>query len=163
MQTTTPLRIATGIATLALLAGCHHKDHADRRAIAGTIKGHITSVTAAFNAHDAEKSVAFDSAEWIGMSHGAANKVGAAADLAAAKQQLADPAAKLVIGDPAIDVAKKGDMAVSRTTYAYTFTDPKTKKPATEHGNWVQQWKVQADGGWKAVLEVISDTPAPKT
>ncbi len=51
------------------------------------------------------------------------------------------------------------DMAVYRATYNFTSTDPKTKAPATETGNWVIGYKT-VDGGWKMAWSVVSDTPA---
>ena len=47
--------------------------------------------------------------------------------------------------------------------YAYDFTDPKTKKPTTEHGNWLLVFKKQSDGAMKEAYGVVSDTPAPKS
>jgi hypothetical protein len=51
-----------------------------------------------------------------------------------------------------------------RANYAFRFTDPKTNKPTTEHGNRVMGYKVQPDGSWKLAWGVVSDTgeaPSP--
>jgi len=64
------------------------------------------------------------------------------------------------VSDETVDVAAAGDMAVYRATYVYTSTDPKTKKPVTETGNWLVGYKPQPDGTWKIVWDVISDAPA---
>ena len=53
--------------------------------------------------------------------------------------------------------------AMSTLDSSKYFTDPKTKAPTTEHGNWVMGWKAQADGGWKLAWSVASDVPAPKS
>jgi ketosteroid isomerase-like protein len=134
----------------------------DTAKIAESIKGETTKAVAAMNARDAEKAVAIDADDYVGMLHGTANVVGRAADLVATKAQVADPAMKFEMGETTIDVAKGGDMAVERVAYTYTYTDPKTKAPAVEHGNWVLGWKLQADGSWKMAWSVASDTPAPK-
>jgi hypothetical protein len=42
-----------------------------------------------------------------------------------------------------------------------TFTDPKTKKDATETGNYIAVYKPQTDGSWKLAWSVGADTPAP--
>ena len=117
-------------------------------------------MVADFNAKDAAKAVAHDAADYVGMFHGAPNLVGPAADLELTQQQLADPAVKLAVSDEVVDMAASGDLAVVRATYAYTFTDPKTKAPTTENGNWVLGYKTQADGAWKISWAVVSDTPA---
>ena len=92
------------------------------------------------------------------MFHGAPNTVGPEADLAITKMQIADPNMKLTVADASVDVPASGEMAVYRATYAYTFSDPKTKKPTTENGNWLLGYKAEADGSWKLAWGVVSDT-----
>lgn len=168
MNNLTGWKLACGIAAMGLLSACQPKaatsgaGAVDTAKAAADIKALTASTIAAFNAHDAAKATAVDMDDYVGMMHGTPNVVGKAADLAVTKQQVADPAAKVEISDNTVDVAKSGDMAVQRMTYAYTFTDPKSKAVATEHGNWLLGWKSQADGGWKLAWGVISDTPAPK-
>lgn len=168
MNHRTGWKLACSVAALGLLAACQPKaatggaGAVDTTKAAEEIKALTASTIAAFNAHDAEKTTAIDMDDYVGMMHGAPNVIGKAADLAVTKQQVADPAAKVEISDNTVDVAKAGDMAVQRMTYAYTYTDPKTKAVTTEHGNWLLGWKPQAGGGWKLAWGVISDTPAPK-
>ena len=95
-----------------------------------------------------------------GPSHDTANVIGQEADRAITKEQVADPGMKFSVGDEAIEVAASGDLAVWRATYSYTFTDPKTKQPKTEVGNWVVMWKRGSDGAMKETWSVVSDTPA---
>ena len=95
------------------------------------------------------------------MFHGQPNVIGPAGDREITKLQVADPAANLVVTTDAVDVSAAGDMAVARTTYDYTFTDPATKATRTEHGNWVLGYRKQADGAYKVAWAVVSDTPAP--
>lgn len=134
----------------------------DTAKIADAIKADVTQLVAHFNAHDAEKAVSHDAPDYVGMFHGMPNVVGPAADLALTKLQVADAASNIVVSDETVDVASAGDMAVYRATYAYTMTDPATKKPITENGNWLLGYKPQADGSWKISWGVVSDTgPAP--
>ncbi len=135
---------------------------ADTAKIADTIKADVAQLVEHFNARDAEKAVSHDAPDYVGMFHGTPNVVGPEQDLALTKVQMADPASKLAVSDETVDVASAGDMAVYRATYAYTMTDPATKKPATENGNWLLGYKTQADGSWKIAWGVVSDTgPAP--
>lgn len=149
----------------ASLAGCAKpeaaKPEVDTAKIADTVKADVNQLVADFNAKDAEKSVSHDAPDYVGMMHGTANVKGPAEDLALTKQQIADPAAKVTVSDEIVDVAKAGDLAIYRATYGYTFTDPKTKKPTTEVGNWVLGFRPQPDGSMKIAWGVISDTAAP--
>jgi uncharacterized protein (TIGR02246 family) len=61
-----------------------------------------------------------------------------------------------------IEVAKSGDLGYTQGTYTMTTTDPKTKKPVTHKGKFVEVYKKQADGTWKVVADMSSsDLPLP--
>ncbi len=145
---------------LALLAGCNTAPAADSVKVGDEVKANMTEMVAAFSARDADKAVSWDAPDFVGMFHGAPNVIGKEGDLALTKQQVADPAMKFSVSDEKIDVAASGDMAVWRATYSYTYTDPVTKTPKTEIGNWVVGWKRQADGTMKEAWGIVSDTPA---
>ena len=152
-----------GLAASVSLAGCNApapaKPAVDTAKIADAVKADADALVTDFNARDAAKAVAHDAPGMVAMFHGAPNVVGVDADLANTKVQMADAALKLAVSNETVDVASSGDMAVYRSTYAYTFTDPKTKKPTTETGNWVIGYKQQAGGAWKITWNVVSDTP----
>ena len=161
MTKSTLARTLSGMTALCLIAACTQAPQAgDRAKVSAEVKAAMANVISSFNAHDAEKSVSFDAPDYVGMFHGADNVVGPAQDLALTKMQLGDAAAKVTVSDDKVDVAAAGDMAVWTATYAYDFTDPKTKKPTTEHGNWLLVFKRQADGALKEAYGVVSDTPA---
>jgi len=61
-----------------------------------------------------------------------------------------------------VEVSKSGDLAYSQGAYAYTSTDPKTKKTVIEHGNYVEVYKKQADGSWKVAADIATQEIAPK-
>jgi hypothetical protein len=157
------IKLATDLAAALALAGCGSTGSktADPAKTAGLVKDAASALVVAFNAHDAKKAVSFDAGEYIGMMHGTNNVIGPGQDLGLTTKQLEDPAAKLAMSDLAVDVANSGEMAVSTATYAYTFTDPVTKAPTTEKGNWVIGWKLQPDGNVKATWSVVSDTAKP--
>jgi ketosteroid isomerase-like protein len=160
---------ALAVLAAASLFACNkpavEKPDADTSKIADAVKADADQLVADFNAHDAVKSASHDAPGMVGMFHGTPNTVGADADLANTKQLFADsPATKFTVADESVDVAASGDMAVYRSTYAYSYNDPKTKKPITESGNWLTGYRKQPDGSWKMVWEVLSDTPpAPAT
>jgi ketosteroid isomerase-like protein len=156
------LRAFSTVAAIALLGACSAKvaapSEADNAKIADAVKADATQLVADFNARDAEKAVSHDAPDYVGMFHGMPNVVGPEADLALTKQQLADPAAKVAVSDEDVSVAAAGDRALWRATYAYTFTDPKTKEVTTENGNWLLGYRKQGDGSWKIAWGVVSDT-----
>ncbi len=147
------------LGAVLLLASCAKGPDATK--IADEISTAMAGTVAAINARDAEKAVAIDSDNFVGIFHDMENVRGKAADLALTKQQLGDPALKFEVANPEIDVSASGDMAVWRAAYTYNFTDPKTKSLATERGNWIAVFRRQPDGTMKATLTVMSDTPSP--
>ena len=78
------------------------------------------------------------------------------------KEEFSDPDSHLEFQPAKIEVAKSEDMAYSEGTYAYTSTDPKTKKAVIEHGNYVEVYKKQADGSWKAAADIATQEIPPK-
>lgn len=154
------VRLTAVLAAVLALSGCGAAGSktADPAKTAGLVKDAASTLVTAFNAHDAAKAVSFDAGSYIGMMHGTNNVIGPGQDLGLTTKQLSDPAAKLAMSNFAVDVAQSGEMAVSTATYAYTFTDPATKAPTTEKGNWLIGWKLQDDGSVKATWSVVSDT-----
>ncbi len=160
------LTIARAAAALALLplAGCHllghHKPGADTAKIADAVKADVHKLLAEYNAHDADKAASHDSPGYVSMFHGTTNGVGPEADAAEMKRQMADPAVKFEASNETVDVARSGDLAVYRATYAFTYTDPKTHSPTTERGNWIAAYHPQADGTLKLIWSIGADTPS---
>lgn len=159
--------LAACAAVALTLAACSKpaepaKPAVDLAKIAADVKADMAEVVVAVNARDAEKAVAHDAPNFVGMFHGGPNTNGVAEELAMTKQQLNDPNVKLAVSDAVVDVAASGDMAVWRGAYAFTFTDPKTKAATVENGNWVTVYRVQPDGAWKQTLAVVSDTGPAK-
>ena len=72
----------------------------------------------------------------------------------------ADAALKVDFASDRIIVAASGDLASSRGHYTMTFTDPVTKQPKTENGNYLTVYRKAADGSWKAVEDFTTPGPA---
>lgn len=62
-----------------------------------------------------------------------------------------DPALKVDFASDRIIIAASGELASSRGHYTMTYTDPATKQPKTETGNYLTVYRKAADGSWKAV------------
>jgi len=59
------------------------------------------------------------------------------------------------------EVARSGDLAYLTGTYEMTENDA-SGKPVNDRGKYVEVWKKQADGKWKAVADMFnSDLPLP--
>jgi ketosteroid isomerase-like protein len=75
---------------------------------------------------------------------------------------MADPNFGLSFQGTRADASRGGDLVYTVGTYSLTMSDPKNKKPVTDHGKYMTVYKRQADGTWKAVADSInSDLPAP--
>ena len=72
-----------------------------------------------------------------------------------------DPNFKLTFASDDVRVAAAGDMASSRGHYTITTTDKATSKAVTGSGTYLTVYKKQADGGFKAVEDMI--IPGPST
>jgi uncharacterized protein (TIGR02246 family) len=60
-----------------------------------------------------------------------------------------------------VEVSKASDLAYATGTYMSKMADPKTKKLMAEEGKWATVFKKQADGSWKAVVDMFNaDGPA---
>jgi ketosteroid isomerase-like protein len=132
----------------------------DKDKIAAAVKADWDNVEAGANSGDATKAVSSDAPDIVNMFHGEPNLVGIDADLKNT-QAMIGTGAKISYSAESVDVADAGDMAIYRATYDMTYSDPKTKKSITDHGNAVAGYKKQADGSWKIAWTIFADEPAP--
>lgn len=111
-------------------------------------------------AKDAEKFASFYAEDATLMLGNAPDVKGATAIREAVGGMMQDAKFALSFEPTAVQVARSGDIAYELGTYSLTTTNPKTKKPATEKGNYVVVWKKQADGKWKAIVDAPVSDPA---
>ena len=130
----------------------------DRAEVADTVRTVVTELVAAINAHDVEKVVQPRRAGHRRHVSRHAERGRTEEDKKTTAQLLADPAAHLRVTNETVDVAEAGDLAIYRATYAFTMTDPRTKKPVVEPGNWVVALKPGSGGTWQVIWDVVSDT-----
>ena len=76
-------------------------------------------------------------------------------------EMASDKALQVDFASDRIIVAASGDLASSRGHYTFIYTDPATKKPKTEKGNYLTVYRKAADGSWKAVEDFT--TPGEPT
>jgi uncharacterized protein (TIGR02246 family) len=115
-----------------------------------------------FATKDPEKVLAHYADDGVSMIPLITLMTGKDAIRAGLKEEFSDPNSHLDFQPAKIEVAKSEDMAYSEGTYAYTSTDPKTKKAVIEHGNYVEVYKKQADGSWKVAADIATQESPPK-
>ena len=71
-----------------------------------------------------------------------------------------DPALKVDFASDRVIVAQSGELASSRGHYTMTYTDPATKQPKTEGGNYLTVYRKGSDGKWQAVEDFTTPGPA---
>lgn len=156
-----PVLALSSLVVLSSLSACGPQAPAPSAAAKATadVKAAVAQRVDGYNTRNVTEAVGINAPDHVGMGHGFANVVGPDAELASVKAQLADPAMVLAFTDPVIEASASGDLAVYRATYHVTYTDPNTRRPATEIGNWVAVFKRQPDGTMKLSSEVMSDLP----
>jgi uncharacterized protein (TIGR02246 family) len=77
------------------------------------------------------------------------------------QQLFSDPNIAMDFSTSKVEVSKGGDLAYTQGVYHLTTSDPKTKRPVSETGKYITVYKKQADGGWKAIEDMLNaDAPA---
>ena len=162
MKTATLLLITAALGVAACKPAADKAAKVDVAADEAAIRAKETAWMAAYNRHDG-KGLA---AQYEDDAALAANGVKLMADSVGRGLFLdgmaSDPALNVDFASDRIIVAASGDLASSRGHYTFTYTDPATKKPKTENGNYLTVYRKAADGSWKAV-EDFTTPGAPVT
>lgn len=164
----TLLRSIGSLAVMAILGACAQQQPAPqpveppdtRAADESAIRAAVKEWASAAAAKDADKFASFYAEDATLMLANAPDVKGKAAIREAAGGMMKDANFALSFEATAVQVARAGDLAYELGTYSMTTTNPKTKKPATEKGNYVVVWKKQADGTWKAAIDAPISDPA---
>ena len=148
-------------AAIALTLAACGAPAVDPAAVEAEVKAAIRTQVDAYAARNLDRMMSVMAPNYIWINHGQPNMTGEARVRAAISAQFADPALALSVAEEAVDVSSAGDMAVYRAIYRYTYTDPATRRPTTETGNWVAVFQRQGDGTMKLTRDVIVNLPAP--
>jgi ketosteroid isomerase-like protein len=158
------VRAAIGAACLGLVllaAGCGKEEPKDTRAADdAAIRNTDAQWAKAAASKDVDATIAFYSDD--------ASLLPPNAPLASDKQSIRADWASLLGPDTSlswqatkVDVAKSGDLGYVIGTYQMESKDAQGKEQA-DRGKFVEVWKKQADGSWKAVADIFnSDLPLP--
>jgi uncharacterized protein (TIGR02246 family) len=114
-------------------------------------------------AKDLEKALSFYADDAAMLDQNEPIAVGKAAIRESWTKMLAMPDLALNWAVDKVEVAKSGDMAYDYGSYTMSYKDPSGKKKVDDRGKYATVWKKQADGSWKAVLDMSNtDRPAPQ-
>jgi ketosteroid isomerase-like protein len=151
--------MATGLLLLPLQASAApSQSHA---AIASAIKADVAEIVAGINTKDIAKATRFDAPDLISMESGREPSVGAKADHDGLSMTFKyAPSWHLTLIDDSVDVAKAGDMATYRGTYAEDSL--RDGVPYTHKGNYVAGFRRDPDGMWRVHWSVIAWQSASK-
>lgn len=112
-----------------------------------------------FVSKDVDKLAAHYADDAVLMIPGMPAVTGKEAIHTALKQMETDPAMLLAFHASKMDVSKSGDLAYTRGTYTLKMTDPESKQVVSEQGSYVTTYRKQADGTWKAVVDISTSEP----
>jgi len=149
------------IVLLLLSTACTQPPPPDTRAAdESALREADTQWSKSATARDIEGIVAFYTDDAALMPPNAPITTGKEA-IRASWAQLLSPGFSLTWQPNKVEVAGSGDLGYSMGIYQLTMKDPKGKDVA-DRGKYVEIWKKQADGKWKAVSDMFnSDLPAP--
>ena len=119
------------------------------------IRSAVAEIVEGINSKDIAKATKYDAPDLVSMESGRTPSVGAKADhdgLAMTFKYA--PSWHLTKIDETVDVAKSGDMAVYRGTYAEDSIHDGV--PFTHTGNYIAGFKHDADGAWRVHWSAIA-------
>lgn len=131
-------------------------------AIASKIKADVAEIIAGINSKDIDKATKFDAPDLISMESMREPSVGAKADRDGLSMTFKyAPSWHLTLVDEAVDVAKAGDMAIYRGTYAEDSM--RDGVPFTHKGNYLAGFRRDPDDMWRIHWSIIAwQSPSKK-
>jgi uncharacterized protein (TIGR02246 family) len=154
------LRILAALGLTVVVGACAPATAPDTRAQdEAAIRAAETAWSAAAQAKDLEKAISYYAPDGSTLAPNEPRATGTAEIRKAWDSMLSAPGMNLSWTTGSVDVARSGDMAYSTGAYTMSLTGP-DGKPMSDRGKYATIWKKQADGNWKAVVDVFnSDLP----
>lgn len=156
------LILAGCLALLLFTAACQTQAPPDTRAAdESALRDLDAQWSKAAAAKDAEKTVSYYAENAVLMPPNAPIATEKEAIRTEWKNLLASPGYTVGWKATRVEVARSGDLAYLSGTYESTMNDA-SGKPVNDRGKYLEVWKKQADGTWKAVADIFnSDLPLP--
>jgi len=147
------------VALLLVVSGCHQQALDHRAADESAIRALDAQWSKTAGAHDLDGIVSYYSDDAVLLPPNAPAATGRQA-IRASWADLAAPGVSIAWQASKVEVARSGDLAYSVGTYTLAMKDPQGK-PIADKGKFMEVWKRQPDGNWKAVADTYnSDLPA---
>lgn len=146
---------------VAILAGCGDSaPKVDKAAIEKSVRAVEAAMGKAADARDAGAFAANYTADAIMMVPSQPAMKTRDAIKNGLGELFKDPALKLDASSDRIEISENGDMAASRGIFTMTLTGP-NKEVIHDHGSYVTVFRKQADGSWRAVMDINNSEVAP--
>jgi uncharacterized protein (TIGR02246 family) len=140
------------------LLGCAQKAQSAQPAV--NVAEVESAIRATDKTRDAEKAASFWSDDASIFPPNAAPVIGKQAIRSYVAGAFASPAFSIDWKTDKVVVAASGEMAYSTGTDVFTFKTPDNQLHS-EHTNGVVVWKKQADGSWKAAIDIWNADATP--
>jgi ketosteroid isomerase-like protein len=152
--------LVTALSCTMARASTHQRP--SKSAIASQIKADVAEIIAGINTKDIDKATKFDAPDLVSMESMREPSFGAKADRDGLSMTFKySPSWHLTLIDESIDVAKAGDMAIYRGTYAEDSM--RDGVPYTHKGNYVAAFRSDPDGMWRVHWSIIAwQSPSKK-
>jgi len=146
-------------ALFVAVSGCSRQTSDNRSADEATIRNLDAQWSKAAGAHDLDGIVSYYSDDAVLLPPNAPAAASKEA-IRASWVPLAEQGVSISWQALKVEVSRSRDLAYSTGTYALAMQDPQGKLIA-DTGKFMEVWKRQADGNWKAVADTYnSDLPA---
>ncbi len=158
----TTLVLAGCLALLTFALACQPQAPPDTRAaVATALKELDDQWSKAAGAKDLDKTVSYYADDAIVLPTNAPAATTKDAIRGVWKDMITNPGFAGGWKATRVEVAQSGELAYLSGTYELTLNDA-SGKPVKDRGKYVEVWKKQADGTWKATVDIWnSDLPAP--
>jgi uncharacterized protein (TIGR02246 family) len=127
---------------------------ADTAAAVEAVKETERAKLQAVRAKDAVKAASYYAADGVAITPGDRPIEGSKAIEEFYGRMVGDQAFELDFTNAKTTAAAAGDLAYTRGTYRVTYTDPGSRQPVTQTGNYLTIFKQQTDGSWKIVEDI---------
>ena len=161
MKTLWKLTVLAVCCLLFLMPGCSKEQPDTRAADQAAIRAADVAFSKAVETKQLEAAIAFYADEAVVMIPNAPMLSTKEAIRKSFSDMLAMPGMAMKWEVTKVEAARSGDFGYSVGTYVMTMNDAKGK-PITDRGKYATMWRKQANGNWKAVVD-ISNTDLPAT
>lgn len=140
---------------VGLLVMCASAKGATMSPINAEIRSEVAEIVTGINTKNIDQATKYDAPDLVSMESGRPPSIGAKDDHDGLLMTFKySPSWHLTLIDETVDVAKAGDMAIYRGTYAEDSLHDNV--PFTHTGNYIAGFKLDPDGVWRVHWSVVA-------